>query len=225
MTRQVRVWLALAIVLAPVLTACQAAPAEVSVADTPEVNYEGLESVASRRFDVAQVRPETNFGQYLRVVLRTPELAYRTPDRSRREFPLNQEQKERFRSMMTASFDKEFARLRRLEVTEADGPETLALHVRVQDIAVSAEPRSAGRVGRAAAMLETTADAVIVIELRDSQSNEILARAVDAGEASGAALRTPEGELRSRFEAPDKVVEKWAAKARAGLENLLAERG
>ena len=64
-----------------------------------------------------------------------------------------------------------------------------------------------------------------MIELRDSQSNEILARAVDAGETSGGAIRTPEGELRTRFEAPEKVVEKWAAKARAGLENLLADRG
>ena len=133
MTRHACASLAVSFVLAWALTACQAAPAPVSVADPPEVNYEGLASVPSRRFNVAQVRPETNFGQYSRLVLREPELAYRTPDRSRREFPLNQEQKDRFRDLLVASFDKEFARLRRLEVTDADGPETLALHVRVQN--------------------------------------------------------------------------------------------
>ena len=225
MIRKVCASTGVAFVLASVLTACQAAPPEVSVADTQEVNYEGLQTVPSRRFNVAQVRPDTDFGQYSRLVLRTPELAYRTPDRSRGEFPLNQAQKDRFRDLLVASFEKEFARLKRLEVTDADGPETLALSVRVQDIAVSAEAGPAGRVGRAAAMLETTANAVIVIELSDSQSNETLARAVDAGAASGGALRTPEGELRSRFEASERVVEQWAAKARAGLENLLAERG
>jgi hypothetical protein len=224
MTRHVCASLAVPFVLACVLTACQAAPAEVAVADTPEINYEGLQTVPSRRFNVVQIRPETNFGRYSKVVLRTPELAYRTPDRSRREFPLKQEQKDRLHDQLVASFDKEFAKLRRLEVTDADGPETLALDVRVEDIVVSA-PRSAGRVGRAAAMLETRADAVLVIELSDSQSNEILARAVDAGAASGGAIRTPEGEMRSRFEAPERVVEEWAAKTRAGLENLLAERG
>jgi hypothetical protein len=36
-------------------------------------------------------------------------------------------------------------------------------------------------------------------------------------------LQTPEGELRTRFESSEKILETWAAKARSGVENLLGE--
>jgi hypothetical protein len=217
-----RVMKAAAIALTLALAGCQATPTHASGAG--DTDYDGLATIKSRRFDVAQVRPDTNFGAYTRVMLEAPELAYRTPDREKHEFPLTQEQKSRFTTQLTSAFDKEFAGLEVLELTDAPGPGTLVLGVRVQDIAVSVAPRALGQAGRAAALLEASGDAVIVIELRDSESNEILARGVDAGAASGGALRTGDAELRTRFEAADKLVSKWAAKARAGLENLLDER-
>lgn len=224
MTRHVCALFAATFVLAALLTACQAAPVEDAGSEAPEVNYEGLATVDSRRFDVAQVRPRTDFSGYSRLILAAPEIAYRRPDRAKREFPLSEEQKERFHSLLTTAFEKEIGALKSLEAADAPGPETLTLVVRVQDISARAE-QSVGRTGRAAAALETAAEATIVIELRDSQSNEILARGVDAGKTTGAALRAPDGKPLTRFESPDKVVEEWAAKARAGLENLLAESG
>jgi hypothetical protein len=211
-----------AIILATALSGCEATP--VSKAGAGDINYEGLATVPARRFDVAQVRPRTDFGAYARVMLAAPVLAYRTPDRRKHEFPLTQEQKDRFSAALAAAFAKEFATLEVLEVTDTAGPGTLTLGVRVQDIAVSIEPRTLGRAGRATALLEASGDAVIVIELRDSQSNEILARGVDAGSASGGALRTSDDELRTRFETADKLVGKWAAQARSSLENLLRDR-
>ena len=115
-------------------------------------------------------------------------------------------------------------RERRRELVDEPGPATLALDIRVEDIVTTVAPSAVGRSGRAAALLEASSEAVIVIELRDSQSNAILARAVSSGSASGGALRTPEGELRTRFESSAKVVDRWAAKTRTGLERLLDER-
>jgi hypothetical protein len=224
MFRHVRFISTAAIVLAAALSGCQATTANQSAAATGEVNFEGLATVPSRRFDLVQLRPQTNLGAYSRIVLQAPELAYRTPDRAAREFPVTEEQKDQFRSNLVSAFNKEFADLRTLELVDEPGPATLALDIRVEDIVMTVAPSSVGRSGRAAALLEASGDAVIVIELRDSQSNEILARGVNSGAASGGALRTPEGELRTRFDSSGKIVEKWAAQARAGLENLLSER-
>ena len=215
---------AAAIILTAALAGCQVTPATDTAVDAADVNYEGLATVSSKAFDTAQVRPGTDFQAYSRVTLDAPELAYRTPDRAERQFPLTEEQKNRFRDNLVSAFDTEFADLQTLELVDEPGPATLALDIRVEDIVMTVAPSAVGRSGRAAALLEASGEALIVIELRDSQSNTILARAVDSGGARGGALRTPEGKLQTRFESSGKVVDKWAAKARAGLENLLKER-
>ena len=211
------------LVLVASLPGCANTSATATAPDQSAVNYEGLATVRSKAFEIAQVRPGTDFSAYSRLQLGAPELAYRTPDRSERQFPLSDEQKARFRDNLVAAFGKEFARLQVLEVVDEPGPDTLVLAVSVEDIVLTVSPSSVGRSGRGAALLEASGGAVMTIELRDSQSNEILARGVDAAAASGGALRTPEGELRTRFESSEKILEAWAAKARAGVENLLGE--
>jgi len=79
--------------IAALLAGCATPPPGGSGRDVAEpLNYEGLETVSARRMDIAQVRPGTDFSLYNAVLMRPPELAYRTPDRSRQEFPLSGEQ-------------------------------------------------------------------------------------------------------------------------------------
>ena len=224
MFRDVRFSQVAAIIFLAALAGCQVTPATNTRVDASDVNYEGLATVTSKAFDLAQVRPGIDFGAYSRVRLDAPELAYRKPDRAAGEFPLTEEQKDGFRQYLVSAFEKEFTDLKTLELVDGSGPATLALDIRVEDIVTTVAPSAVGRSGRAAALLEASSEAVIVIELRDSQSNAILARAVSSGSASGGALRTPEGELRTRFESSTKVVDRWAAKTRTGLERLLDER-
>ena len=213
-----------ALALVASLSGCESTPASAAGPGVAETNFEGLASVSSRAFDVAQVRPGTDFRSYSRVRLGIPELAYRTPDRGEGEFPLTDEQKAGFRDSLVSAFDKEFAELQTLELVGEPGPATLSLEIRVEDIVLRVAPSAVGRSGRGAALLDASGGAVIIVELRDSQSNEILARGVDTSAARGGAMRTAEGELKVRFDSSQKVVEQWAEKTRAGLENLLNER-
>lgn len=203
------------------LSGCASAPGNDSGPEGANVNYEGLAPVGSRAFDVAYVRPGVDFRSYDRVRLGTPELAYRSPDRSARQFPLTDEQKYRFRENLTTAFASEFAKLSVLELVDDSGPATLTVDIRVEDIVVTVAAEAVGRIGGATAVLEASGDALIIVELRDSESNEILARGVDGSTARGGAIRTTDGEIRSRFESADKVVKRWAADTRKGLEALL----
>ena len=206
------------------LSGCVSAPVAGPSDQIVTVNYEGLAMVRSSAFKSAEVRPDTDFQAYSRLTLGTPDLAYRTPDRAERQFPLTEEQKRGFRDALAEAFDQEFADFKALDLVDEPGPETLSLDIRVQDIVAAVARDPVAHVGRASAFLEASGDAVIVLELRDSQSNEILARGVDPGAATGSALRVSKDELRSSFESAEKLVAKWAVKARVGLENLLADR-
>ena len=206
------------------LPGCGSAPVNAPSAAVATVNYEGLATVRSSAFKRAEVRPDTDFRAYSRLRLGAPELAFQTPNRAERQFPLTEEQKSGFRDALAEAFDLEFADFEALDLVDEPGPATLILGIRVEGIVAAVAQDPVARVGRAAAFLEASGDAVIILELRDSQSNEILVRGVDAGTATGSALRVSRDELRSSFESAEKLVAKWAAKARAGLENLLADR-
>lgn len=211
------------LLLVALAAGCASTPATTGAPTVEDVNYEGLATVRSRAFDVAQIRPATDFRAYSQLLLRAPELAFRTPDRAERQFPLTKEQQERFYDRLVAAFDEEFENLDALKLVAEPGPDTLALDIRVEDIVVSVSPSAVGRAGRAAALLEAAGAAVIVVEIRDSESNEILARGVHADTASGGAMRTG-NDIHTRFESAEKVLTNWAEKARVGLENLLRER-
>ena len=81
MFRDVRFSQVAAIIFLAALAGCQVTPATNTRVDASDVNYEGLATVTSKAFDLAQVRPGIDFGAYSRVRLDAPELAYRKPDR------------------------------------------------------------------------------------------------------------------------------------------------
>jgi hypothetical protein len=60
----------------------------------------------------------------------------------------------------------------------------------------------------------------LLLELKDSESNEVLVRAFDRQAVEGAAMLSGESVV-STWEGVDRIVATWAARARDGLERLL----
>lgn len=183
-------------------------------------SFDGLERVNARRFDAAWIRSGTDFSGYKRILIAEPELAFRTPNRAERQFPLSAEQKSRFAVLLRDSLNTEISDQDVLKITDAEGPDTLRLSVRVQDIVTSISPHGASAGGRSSLALAALGEATLVLELLDSESGEILARAVDTRVSEGVAIFTEDGPL-TRWEDVEKVCEKWGANARRGLERLL----
>jgi hypothetical protein len=185
-----------------------------------EVNIEGLQEVPARNFEVAFVRPGVTFADYTKLMVDELELAFRTPDREQNQFPLGEDQKTRLRAAMATAFGEELGKLENVEVATAPGPDVLALRVRVQDIVARAPGRRVGGAGRAGFALETVGEMTLVIELRDSQSDEVLARVFDRQAVEGAAMVSGDGVI-STWEGVDRIVARWATRTRDGLEHLL----
>jgi hypothetical protein len=218
MFRTSSIRLVLLIPFAVVAFGCSPQPTQPTPAGN--VNIDGLRAVSARNFEAAYVRPGVTFADYKKLMVSELELAFRTPDRSENQFPLGEDQKTRFRAVMATAFGEELGKLENVEVVTAPGPDVLALHVRVQDIVARAPGRRVGGAGRAGFALETVGEMTLVLELRDSQSDEVLARVFDRQAVEGAAMVSGDGVV-STWEGVERVVGRWASRAREGLDRLL----
>jgi len=208
------------IVLLAVFAVSACAPQPTQPKPGGDVNIEGLQPVSARNFEAAFVRPGVTFADYSKLMVDELELAFRTPDREQNQFPLGEDQKTRFRAAMATAFGEELGKLGNAEVVTEPGPNVLALHVRVQDIVARAPGRRVGGAGRAGFALETVGEMTLVMELRDSQSNEVLLRAFDRQVVEGAAMVSGDGVV-STWEGIERLVGRWASRARDGLDRLL----
>lgn len=200
-----------------ILVACGPQPTQPR--PTGAVNIEGLQQVRSQNFEAAFVRPGVRFGDYRKLMVDELELAFRTPDREQNQFALGEDQKTRFRTAMATAFGEELGKLEAAEIVTEPGADVLALHVRVQDIVARAPGRRVGG-GRAGFALETVGEMTLVLELRDSESEEVLVRAFDRRAFEGAAMVSGDSVV-STWQGVERIVARWASRTREGLENLL----
>lgn len=211
-----------AVALVVFLSACAAQPTAPLVLEND--NPDGLQRVSTRYFDAGFVRPGVNFSRYSAVMITESELAFRTPDRSKNEFPLSDEQKLRFRELLDQQFATELGRLQNLSVTDTPGPDVLDLHVRVQDILAKVPPRAAGQTGWGSLFLEALGEATLVIELRDSESDEILARVYDRRALEGSAVAQDGAAPVTRWAEAEAVGAHWAATVQKRLDALVTQQ-
>jgi len=208
------------LLLALLVTACAPQPTVPVVASTTDLD--GLQQVSSRYFDIAFVRPGMDFTRYETVLLSGSELAFKTPDRSQQQFPLTNEQKDRFRRQLDEQFAAELANLENLSLTDAAGPDTLSVQVRVQDILATVPGQATGRSGWGSLSLQALGEATLVIELSDSESGEILARVYDRRAVEGVAIAQPQAAPIMRWEDVESISERWASTVRDRLDVLVA---
>lgn len=218
MTRIPSFRLVLLVFVATAASACGPQPTQSK--PIGEVNIEGLQQVPARNFEAAFLRPGVTFADYSKLMVKELELAFRTPDREQNQFPLGEDQKTRFRAEMATAFGEELGKLQNVEIVTEPGPDVLALHVRVQDIVARAPGRRVGGAGRAGFALETVGELTLVLELRDSESDEVLVRVFDRQAVEGAAMVSGESVV-STWEGVERLVGRWASRAREGLDRLL----
>ena len=118
------------------------------------------------------------------------------------------------------TFVTEFANLQNIEVVEQPGPTVLDLHVRVQDITATLPGRRVGDVGRATFALEAIGEVTLVIELRDSESEEVLVRVFDQRAVEGVAM-FQDNQTVSRWPDIEQLCQQWALRVREGLDVLV----
>jgi hypothetical protein len=197
-----------------VVALCAACATEPSTRNL-EVTHDGLERVANPKVERAWVKPNVDFSQYTEVGLLDCFVSFR------RNWKMNHpgvrsRDIERIQSALAGQFREEFTKT--LEsggypVVEDAADHVLLIRPAIIDLDVAAPQTNVA--GRSDSFTTSPGVMTLVIELYDSVSNEILARAIDRRRARnvGNIQWTTSGTNR---EAARKILVRWA--------NLLVSR-
>ncbi len=211
----------LAAVLAVAL--CSACAKETSTRNL-EVTHDGLERVANSRVERAWVKPDVDFSQYTEVGLldcfvsfrrnwRMNHRGIRTRDMERIKSTLSDE----FRKVFTGALEKGG-----YPVVTGAADHVLLIRPAIIDLDVAAPQSSSG--GRSDSFTTSPGTMTLVIELYDSVSNEILARAIDRRRARnvGNLQWTTSGTNR---DAARKILRRWADLLIEKLDEVHGKQG
>jgi hypothetical protein len=139
------------------------------------------------------VKPDFDLTPYKKLMIASAGVSYKklkpqtgttfaNRSSSQTEFPVKEENKKKFNAILKEEFTKELSKLQRYQIVDKPGPDVLLMIGAVIDVESNVPPDidSASFGGaRGGVYLSSVGEATLIIELRDSQSNEILGRAAD----------------------------------------------
>jgi hypothetical protein len=152
-----------------------------------EITHDGLHRVDKSVMDAAWVKPDLDLRPYKKLLIANAGVAYRKLDpvsdfqaRSETQFPVQEEGKKRFEEILKEEFTEELEKIERYEIVTKPGPDVLLLVGAVIDVLSRVPPNAdSAQFGRGGVYLTSVGEATLVVELRDSLSGEVLARAAD----------------------------------------------
>jgi len=200
-------------------TVAVAAP-RVQTGPDAEITEDGLYRVDGATFEYAWARPGLDLSGYDRILLVPPETSFREvrdPGRRRdaHDFPLDDEQKKSLRETIHEGFVEELARSERFTLTDEPGPGVLEIRGAIVDI-VSHVPDAP--IGRGLVIVKSLGEATLIVELRDSQTQTVLARAVDRRAAKS---NFPRRSSSATTQADVRIaVQRWARLLRRRLDEF-----
>jgi hypothetical protein len=212
---------------AVILAGCASQEPTIQTGPNAETSFDGLVRIDNARFAGAWIDPDVDLTQYTKIIPGGAEFEFRNVQKvstgqarrsNEREFWISDANRQRLIDTVTEVFDEELARSEHFTVTDEPGPDALIIVGGLHDIVSQVPPQE---VGRSEVWIRSVGEATLVIELRDSLSNEVVYRAVERREAGPiggdqmirANTATTWAEVR-------RWARRWAVRLREGLDSV-----
>jgi hypothetical protein len=197
------------------------APQQPSMQSGPgaEITHDGLHRVDNAGFAAVWVKPGANLGRYSKILPVEATFHYRAvhgSGRSSGDYEVPERRREDFERIVKESFRKSFEKSKYYSLATGPGPDTLLLLGAIHDIVSHVPPE---RGARDDTFVSEIGEATIVLELRDSQSNEVLARAAERRSVTPSRELTWSSSVTSASEIR-KTAALWGSKLRDQLDAL-----
>jgi hypothetical protein len=212
-----------------VLTGCAASTPTIDTSPEAEVTFDGLHEVKGGRADQAWARPGVDLSQYSKVMLQGAEIEYRPGGESGRSFSarsqggpyeVTEDQKARLRAVVAEEFLEELSKSEHFTIVSEPGPDVLLVRGAILDVVSYVPPEPVGMVD---IYLSRVGEATLVLELRDSITEAILARAVDRRAAEDMTGMSESNRVRNTAEVR-RMVGVWARLLRERLDQFAAPK-
>jgi hypothetical protein len=218
------------IVTATVLlvAACASEPT-IQTGPNAEVSYDGLVRVDNSRFAGAWIDPEVDLSRFEKILPGGAEFEFRSVDKvsasaarrsTSREFFISEQDQQKLEQLMSDIFDEELSQSEIYEFTDEPGPDVMIVRGAMLDIVSYVPPDIRGR---GEIYLDQVGAATLVIEVVDSLTGEVVARAVERSAAEPAGRMGIQSTSVTSWQEVRRLARRWARKLREGLEALVSE--
>ena len=186
-----------------------------------EISFDGLHLVNKSRMDKVWVKPDIDFSQYDQLMFEGAGIQYRAVkdpgrlNRSAEAFPLSERQKARLEKATKEAFQSEFEKFEQFTVTTKPDTGVLKVTLALIDVVSRVPPEP---MGRNSIYISDLGQAVLVVELSDSVTDEILARALDGQRVEQVVMR--ESNPVTNINEVKRSVRKWGVTLRKGIDEL-----
>ena len=218
---------AVIIALGLIVGGCASEPPTIDTGPGAEVTYDGLHRVLNAQADEAWARPDIDLSVYTKVRFVGAGIQFRPGGEARRTavarqtggpFVVTEQQKEALGQIVAAAFLEELTSSDRFTLVEEDDLDVLLIRGALLDVVSFVPPES---VGRTEVFLRSVGEATLVLELRDSVTNTVLARSIDRR-----AAENPGGDIRwstnvSNAAEVRRLARRWATRLREALDEFM----
>ena len=188
--------------------------------------YDGLEPVKVKAISAAYRRPGATLAGYKRVRIDPVEVRFHkswNPTSTGSRLPLPAADREAIRTglakVVREQFVKTLGAKGRYPVVDESGPDVLRLKIYIVNLYVNAPDNPGPGVSRT--FVTSAGEMTLFLELFDSETGQILARAVDRQEARSAAMTQMANSVTNIGEAED-IAAQWARIMRDALDRAHA---
>ena len=212
--------------LAILTTACTTAPPSIDTSEGAEATFDGLYPVLNARADAAWAAPGMDLSGYTKIMLRGEEIEYRPGGETGRTmmarsrggpYEVTEAQRERLQAIVRDAFLEELGKSTRFTLVDEPGPDVLLISGTLLDVVSYVPPESTGRTE---VFLSTVGEATLVLEVRDSITHAIFARAVDRGAAESMGRDLQRSTRALNAAEVRRLVERWARSLLEALEGF-----
>jgi hypothetical protein len=209
-------------------TACAPSNPNLQTGPDAEITHDGLHRLDNTSMDAAWMKPDIDLGAYTGLMLAGAGIALKPVDDNgqrwwpgksgQSEFPISEEGQKRLQQEMRTAFLEELSKLERYELVNEPGAGVLLLVGGLIDV-VSKVPPVDECAGRCEVYLTEIGEATLVLELRDSVTQEVLVRAIDRrlAESPGWAIEADSVTVWSEVR---RLARSWARLMRERLEEF-----
>ena len=156
-------------------------------AGPPDTTEDGLKLTTVKGIDLAYVRPGASFASYKRFMVDPADVAFAKdwkPDRPGSMLPISKGEREEIRTGLAKLFNETFgSELQKggYAIVKESAPDVLRVSAKLVDVYINAP--NVGTAARGKTFVLSAGRMTLVVELRDSETGAVIARAADRSQA------------------------------------------
>jgi hypothetical protein len=208
-----------------IIAGCATEPS-LQTGPNAETTFDGLVRIDNARFVAAWIDPDVDVKQYTKIIPGGAEFEFRAAQKmtasqarrsNEREFWISDSNRQRLAETVTEVFEEELQKSKYFTVTDEPAPDALVIVGGLHDIVSQVPPED---IGRSEVWLRSVGEATLVIELRDSLSNEVIYRAVERRAAENVGHRMIRANTATTWAEVRRWARRWAERLREGLDSV-----